>query len=91
MVPCNAAASRLLPLERADVFFDGLFSTPRLQHPEAVAVAPDGAAAKTGKLCGSPRLADRERYGGTATLRGHRLPARFFPGAWVAGSFPARG
>ncbi|MFO1068294.1 MAG: SMP-30/gluconolactonase/LRE family protein [Geminicoccaceae bacterium] len=25
------------------MFFDGLFTTPRLQHPEGIAVAPDGA------------------------------------------------
>jgi streptogramin lyase len=33
----------VLPLSRASVFFDGIFSSPRLQHPEGVAVAPDGA------------------------------------------------
>jgi gluconolactonase len=32
----------MLPLSRASVFFDGVFSTPRLQHPEGVAVGPDG-------------------------------------------------
>jgi sugar lactone lactonase YvrE len=32
----------LLPLARARVFFDGVFSEPRLQHPECVAVGPDG-------------------------------------------------
>jgi sugar lactone lactonase YvrE len=32
----------VLPAERARVFFDGLFSTPRLQHPEGVAIGPDG-------------------------------------------------
>jgi gluconolactonase len=31
-----------LPPSRATVFFDGTFSTPRLQHPEGVAVGPDG-------------------------------------------------
>ena len=32
----------VLPLSRASVFFDGLFATPRLQHPESVAIGPDG-------------------------------------------------
>src|SRR5262245_11508442 len=36
------AASPVLPMERARVLFDGIFSEPRLQHPECVAVGPDG-------------------------------------------------
>jgi sugar lactone lactonase YvrE len=32
----------LLPPDRAAVFFNGIFSDPRLSHPEAVAVGPDG-------------------------------------------------
>ena len=36
------AQSTVLPIECAEVFFDGVFSEPRLQHPEAVAVGPDG-------------------------------------------------
>ncbi|MDR3473477.1 MAG: SMP-30/gluconolactonase/LRE family protein [Devosia sp.] len=32
----------VLPMARAQVFFDGVFTTPRLQHPECVAVGPDG-------------------------------------------------
>ncbi len=32
----------VLALERASVLFDGIFSTPRLQHPECVAIGPDG-------------------------------------------------
>lgn len=32
----------VLPAERATVLFDGIFSSPRLQHPEGVAVGPDG-------------------------------------------------
>ncbi|MBV9219745.1 MAG: SMP-30/gluconolactonase/LRE family protein [Methylobacteriaceae bacterium] len=31
----------ILPMERASVFFDGIFSQPRLQHPEGVAIGPD--------------------------------------------------
>lgn len=33
----------VLPLDRARVFRDGATTTPRLLHPEGVAVAPDGA------------------------------------------------
>lgn len=36
------APAPVLPPDRARVFFDGLFTTPRLQHPEGVAVGPDG-------------------------------------------------
>ena len=32
----------VLPLERASVFYDGIFSAPKLSHPEGVAVGPDG-------------------------------------------------
>ncbi|MEM7026010.1 MAG: SMP-30/gluconolactonase/LRE family protein [Pseudomonadota bacterium] len=32
----------VLPRDRASVFFDGVFGDPRLQHPEGVAVGPDG-------------------------------------------------
>lgn len=32
-----------IPLDRCRVFFDGTFTTPRLQHPEGLAVAPDGS------------------------------------------------
>ena len=31
-----------LPLERSSVFFDGLFSEPRMNHPEGLAIDPDG-------------------------------------------------
>lgn len=31
-----------MPLERASVFFDGIFSKPKLSHPEGVAVGPGG-------------------------------------------------
>ena len=36
------AETTVLPESRARVFFDGIFSEPRLQHPECVAVGPDG-------------------------------------------------
>lgn len=36
------AENPVLPMERASVFFDGMFSEPRLQHPEGVAIGPDG-------------------------------------------------
>jgi sugar lactone lactonase YvrE len=38
-----AAGAPLLDLSRAAVFFDGQYSTPRIHHPEGVAVAPDGS------------------------------------------------
>lgn len=38
----TTGGSTVLPPERAAVFFDGTFTTPRLQHPEGVAVGPDG-------------------------------------------------
>lgn len=38
----------VLPLDRARVFFDGTFTSPRLQHPEGVAIGPDGSV-----WCGS--------------------------------------
>ncbi len=36
------AENPVLPMSRARVFFDGIFSEPRLQHPEGLAVGPDG-------------------------------------------------
>ncbi len=36
------ASKTLLPATRASVFFDGIFDTPRLSHPEGVAIGPDG-------------------------------------------------
>ncbi|MEJ1935025.1 SMP-30/gluconolactonase/LRE family protein [Nostoc sp. NIES-2111] len=38
-----AAGPPLLELSRAAIFFDGQYSSPRIHHPEGVAVAPDGA------------------------------------------------
>ncbi len=36
------AEKTVLPESRARVFFDGIFTEPRLQHPECVAIGPDG-------------------------------------------------
>lgn len=44
----------ILPLDRAGVFFDGTFSTPKLSHPEGVAIGPDGwiwAGNQDGDIC----------------------------------------
>ncbi len=38
----STGGDTVLPMGRARVFFDGTFSTPRLQHPEGVAIGPDG-------------------------------------------------
>lgn len=35
-------AAPILPKDRLRVFFDGIWSEPRLSHPEGVAVGPDG-------------------------------------------------
>ena len=32
----------LIPFERSSVFFDGIFTTPRLNHPEGLAIDADG-------------------------------------------------
>jgi gluconolactonase len=37
-----SAEQTILPLDRAKIFFDGQFSTPRLHHPEGIAIGPDG-------------------------------------------------
>ena len=36
------AEKTVLPESRAHVFFDGIFTEPRLQHAECVAIGPDG-------------------------------------------------
>ena len=38
----STADQTVLPMDRAHVFFDGIFPEPRLQHSEGVAVGPDG-------------------------------------------------
>jgi gluconolactonase len=32
----------ILPLDSAEVFFDGIFSEPRLRHPEGIAIGASG-------------------------------------------------
>jgi gluconolactonase len=39
----TTAGPPLLDLSRAAIFFDGQYSSPRIHHPEGVAVAPDGS------------------------------------------------
>lgn len=59
----------ILHLDAARVFPDGLFTTPRLQHPECVAVAEDGAVwcgTKNGELIRiSPDGSTMERMAST--------------------------
>ena len=38
----HTAGTTLLPADRASVFFDGIFTSPKLSHPEGLAVGPDG-------------------------------------------------
>jgi len=54
----------ILPLDSAAVFFDGQYSSPRLHHPECVAIGPDGAI-----WCGNAEgdIVRIERDGGAAT------------------------
>ena len=49
-----ASSSAILSLEHAHVFFDGIFSNPKLSHPEGVAIGPDGwiwAGNQDGDIC----------------------------------------
>lgn len=41
-MPTFTDAAAALPLSAAEVFFDGIFSEPRLQHPEGVAIDAQG-------------------------------------------------
>lgn len=38
----TTGVATVLAQGRASVFFQGIFSTPRLQHPEGIAIGPDG-------------------------------------------------
>ena len=68
----------ILTLDRAEVFFDGIFSDPRLSHPEGVAVGPDGwiwAGNQDGDIC---RIApDGSRIERVATTGGFLLGLAF--------------
>jgi gluconolactonase len=46
----------ILPLDRAEVFFDGIFSEPRLRHPEGITIDASGdiwCGGETGRSTGS--------------------------------------
>ena len=59
------------PLSAARVFFDGQYSSPRLQHPEGVAIGPDGC-----DLVRQRRRRHRADRTATARHRGGRLDRR---------------
>lgn len=67
-----------LPLSRAEVFFDGIFSDPKLSHPEGVAIGPDGwiwAGNQDGDIC---RIApDGSRMEKVASTQGFALGLAF--------------
>jgi gluconolactonase len=47
----------VLAIERARVFFDGIFSEPKLSHPEGIAIGPDGwiwVGNEDGDICRIP-------------------------------------
>ncbi|MEM9206091.1 MAG: SMP-30/gluconolactonase/LRE family protein [Pseudomonadota bacterium] len=50
----STAPRPILSVDRATVFFDGIFSEPKLSHPEGVAIGPDGwiwAGNQDGDIC----------------------------------------
>ena len=68
----------LLPADNATVLFDGIFSEPKLSHPEGVAVGPDGwvwAGNQDGDIC---RIApDGSRMERVASTGGFALGLAF--------------
>ncbi len=64
-----SAEKTVLPLDRAEVFFDGIFSDPKLSHPEGVAVGPDGwiwVGNQDGDICRiAPDASTMERVAST--------------------------
>lgn len=68
----------ILPPGRARVLFDGIFSEPRLSHPEGVAVGPDGwiwVGNQDGDLCRIPP--DGSRIERVASTGGFALGLAF--------------
>lgn len=63
------AKKTILPPDRARVFFDGIFSDPKLSHPEGVAIGPDGwiwTGNQNGDICRiSPDGSTMERVAST--------------------------
>ena len=73
-------ATTLLPMEACRIFFDGTFSEPRLDHPECVTVAPDGAVWCGGEAGQIYRIeADGARLEQVATTGGFCLGLAFGP------------
>ncbi len=74
------AASALLPIDACRIFFDGTFSEPRLDHPECVAIAPDGAVWCGGELGQIYRIdSDGTRLEQVASTGGFCLGLAFGP------------
>lgn len=68
----------VIPIERSTVFFDGLFSEPRLNHPEGIAVDRDGNVWCGGEEGEIYRIAaDGSRIERVATTGGFTLGLAF--------------
>lgn len=74
----TSAGGPLLDISAASVFFDGIFSEPKLSHPEGVAVGPDGwiwTGNQDGDIC---RIApDGSQMQRVASTRGFILGLAF--------------